>query len=249
MRVRRRKHIALHRGPAPAPTGSAERWSMDFVHDALADGRPFRVLTVVDQWSRQSPILEGASSMPGRSRIGRMRAACSSTSSGRENPWKTPHRGLQRAAPRRVPERAPNSPRSRTPLPRSKRGASTTISAGHADERPRPDVAAARQRWEDTFAGQLGESGWLEEGEIAYFSEGLARLLVKREYAAPVVIHSPVHHRRHGLTRRRISYSSNDTKDTAATFPWSSNETFTVPDNSTSSRSLISPGCGPSSVS
>jgi len=33
---------------------------MDFVHDALADGRPFRVLTVVDQWSRHSPILEVA---------------------------------------------------------------------------------------------------------------------------------------------------------------------------------------------
>jgi putative transposase len=29
---------------------------MDFVHDAVADGRPFRVLTVVDQWSRQCPI-------------------------------------------------------------------------------------------------------------------------------------------------------------------------------------------------
>jgi putative transposase len=27
---------------------------MDFVHNALADGRPFRVLTVVDQWSRQT---------------------------------------------------------------------------------------------------------------------------------------------------------------------------------------------------
>ena len=38
---------------------------MDFVHDALADGRPFRVLTVVDQWSRQSPILEVASSLSG----------------------------------------------------------------------------------------------------------------------------------------------------------------------------------------
>ena len=38
---------------------------MDFVHDALADGRPFRVLTVVDHWSRQSPILEVASSMSG----------------------------------------------------------------------------------------------------------------------------------------------------------------------------------------
>jgi putative transposase len=48
MRVRRRKHIALHRGPAPVASGPMERWSMDFVHDALADGRPFRVLTVVD---------------------------------------------------------------------------------------------------------------------------------------------------------------------------------------------------------
>jgi putative transposase len=66
MRVRRRKHIALHRGPAPVPAGPTERWSMDFVHDALADGSPFRVLTVVDQWSRQSPILEAASSMSGR---------------------------------------------------------------------------------------------------------------------------------------------------------------------------------------
>ena len=65
MRVRRRKYIALHRGPAPRPAGPTERWSMDFVHDALADGRPFRV-TVVDRWSRQSPILEAASSMSGR---------------------------------------------------------------------------------------------------------------------------------------------------------------------------------------
>ena len=40
---------------------------MDFVHDALADGRPFRILTVVDQWSRQSPILEVASNMSGQS--------------------------------------------------------------------------------------------------------------------------------------------------------------------------------------
>ncbi len=65
MRVRRRKHIALHRGPAPIPTGLMERWSMDFVHDTLADGRPFRVLTVVDHWSRQSPVLEARFRMSG----------------------------------------------------------------------------------------------------------------------------------------------------------------------------------------
>lgn len=38
---------------------------MDFVNDALADGRPFRVLTVVDQWSRHSPMLEVATRMSG----------------------------------------------------------------------------------------------------------------------------------------------------------------------------------------
>ena len=38
---------------------------MDFVHDTLADGRPFRVLTVVDNWSRQSPMLEVGFRMSG----------------------------------------------------------------------------------------------------------------------------------------------------------------------------------------
>ena len=42
---------------------------MDFVHDALADGRPFRILTVVDQWSRQSPLLEVGTSFSGQ-RVG-----------------------------------------------------------------------------------------------------------------------------------------------------------------------------------
>jgi putative transposase len=66
-RVRRRKHASLHRGIPPAATRAHERWSMDFVHDALMDGRAFRVLTVVDQWSRWSPILEVAQGMSGRS--------------------------------------------------------------------------------------------------------------------------------------------------------------------------------------
>jgi len=67
LRVRRRKHVSLHRGVPPAASRAHERWSIDFVHDALVDGRPFRVLTVVDQWSRLSPILELASSMSGHS--------------------------------------------------------------------------------------------------------------------------------------------------------------------------------------
>ena len=36
------------------------------MQDAFADGRPFRVLTVVDQWSRRGPLLEVATAMSGR---------------------------------------------------------------------------------------------------------------------------------------------------------------------------------------
>jgi putative transposase len=64
-RVRRRKHASLHRGIPTAASRAHERWSMDFVHDALLDGRAFRILTVVDQWSRWSPILEVAQRMSG----------------------------------------------------------------------------------------------------------------------------------------------------------------------------------------
>lgn len=65
-RCRRRKHMALHRGAVPIPTDQGQRWSMDFVHDQLFDGRPFRVLTVVDQWSRESPMLEPGFSLSGK---------------------------------------------------------------------------------------------------------------------------------------------------------------------------------------
>jgi putative transposase len=35
------------------------------VHDTLADGRPFRILTVVDHWSRHSPVLEAGCRITG----------------------------------------------------------------------------------------------------------------------------------------------------------------------------------------
>jgi len=39
------------------------------MHDAFADGRSFRVLTEVDQRSRESPSLEVATAMSGRSAV------------------------------------------------------------------------------------------------------------------------------------------------------------------------------------
>jgi putative transposase len=43
------------RKPASQPN---ETWAMDFVHDQLATGRKIRVLTVVDTFSRFSPIID-----------------------------------------------------------------------------------------------------------------------------------------------------------------------------------------------
>ena len=66
MRLRRRKHMCLHRGAVPVAQRTHERWSMDFVHDQLFDGRPFRMLTVIDQFSRQSPLVEPRFGFGGR---------------------------------------------------------------------------------------------------------------------------------------------------------------------------------------
>lgn len=64
-RRRARKGVAVPRVPRIAPHGPNQRWSMDFVHDRLADGRAFRVLTIVDEGTRESPTLVAARSLSG----------------------------------------------------------------------------------------------------------------------------------------------------------------------------------------
>lgn len=66
MTVKRRKRIALLRGRPVVPTGPDQQWSMDLVHDQMHDGRKFRILTVIDQWSRESVSLEANFRLTGR---------------------------------------------------------------------------------------------------------------------------------------------------------------------------------------
>jgi putative transposase len=66
MKVRRRKRIALLRGKVVPASGANQHWSMDFVHDQMHDGRKFRILTVIDQWSRESVSLEANYRLTGR---------------------------------------------------------------------------------------------------------------------------------------------------------------------------------------
>ena len=52
VRTKRRKKLVRPRVPMLVPSRPNERWSLDFVHDQLADGRRFRVLNIVDDYSR-----------------------------------------------------------------------------------------------------------------------------------------------------------------------------------------------------
>ena len=66
VRRRKRKRIAsVVRVPRQAPERPNQRWSMDFVSDALANGRRIRVLTVIDDFTRESLATEVDTSLPG----------------------------------------------------------------------------------------------------------------------------------------------------------------------------------------
>jgi len=64
-RKRHRKRAAGVRVTLPPPTRPNERWAMDFLQDRRADGRRFRVLTMVDAYSRESPAIMADTSLPG----------------------------------------------------------------------------------------------------------------------------------------------------------------------------------------
>jgi putative transposase len=57
---------------------SNDVWAMDFVHDQLATGRKIRVLTVVDTFSRYSPVLDPRFSYRGEDVVATLKRACRS---------------------------------------------------------------------------------------------------------------------------------------------------------------------------
>lgn len=67
VRARKKRHARYIRGtPAPAVTRPNERWSMDFVHDTLANGRKIRLFTIIDDFTSESLAIEIDSSLPTR---------------------------------------------------------------------------------------------------------------------------------------------------------------------------------------
>ena len=60
-----RKRAIGTRPPMAIPQGANQRWSVDFVHDVLADGRRFRVFAVVDDFTRECLALVVDTSISG----------------------------------------------------------------------------------------------------------------------------------------------------------------------------------------
>lgn len=139
-RRRSRRRIAVARTPIPKPEGANTRWSTDFVHDQLADGRRFRVLTIIDDVTKECLAAVPDTSLPGKRVVREMgalivrrgRPAVIVSDNGTEF---TSTAVL--ASPRRPSSTGATSPRAsrpRTPSPRASRGgcatnASTSISS------------------------------------------------------------------------------------------------------------------------
>ena len=60
-----RKRALGTRAPMTLPQGVNQRWSLDFVSDALADSRRFRILAVIDDFSRECLALVADNSLSG----------------------------------------------------------------------------------------------------------------------------------------------------------------------------------------
>ena len=73
LQVRRRggrKRALGTRAPMALPQGPNQRWSLDFVSDTLTDGRRFRILAVVDDFTRECIAFVADTSLSG-TRVGR----------------------------------------------------------------------------------------------------------------------------------------------------------------------------------
>src|SRR5476649_1781368 len=65
LRIKPRKRIVREKPePLAVPEATNQCWSMDFMHDQLADGRSFRVFNLIDDFNREALSMEIDLSLP-----------------------------------------------------------------------------------------------------------------------------------------------------------------------------------------
>jgi len=67
MRMRaKKKRASVQRVKLPVATARNERWSMDFIHDSISGGRKFKNLTIVDDYTKECPLILVETSITGK---------------------------------------------------------------------------------------------------------------------------------------------------------------------------------------
>lgn len=65
LRIKPRRRLKRHKPePLKEPMRSNHVWSMDFMHDQLADGRNYRLFNVIDDYRREGLAIEAGFSLP-----------------------------------------------------------------------------------------------------------------------------------------------------------------------------------------
>jgi putative transposase len=73
---RKRAHVAIERRPLQVPPGPNHTWSMDFVFDALANGKRIKCLTVVDDCTKEAVEITVAHRINGQDVASILEAVC-----------------------------------------------------------------------------------------------------------------------------------------------------------------------------
>ena len=102
-RRRGRKRATGTRAPLALPQAPDQRWSLDFASDAFVDGRRFRILVIVDDFTRECVALVADTSLSG-ARVARELDTVAVHS------CETPRSRIAAGRRRSSPTTAPNSP-------------------------------------------------------------------------------------------------------------------------------------------
>jgi len=142
-----RKRAMGTRRPLDLPMVANQRWSLDFASDQMMDGRPFRILTVIDNCTRECLALAADTSLSGArvvrelDAVIRQRGGAGPTPSSAITAWSTP-RTLSWPGPTTPASAGITSRRASPSRTASTRAVCTrrTISRFPAWEKARPDI-------------------------------------------------------------------------------------------------------------
>ena len=138
----RRNVSAANRERQPAASAANEMWSMDFVSDALFDGRRLRALTVVDAFTREALAIDVDQGIKGEQVVAAMTRISSTRGAPRTIRVDNGPEFISKALDRWAEQ--PQAPTMRSIVGRLRRVTRTASRSTSADQANRPTMPSSR---------------------------------------------------------------------------------------------------------